>query len=207
MNHRRLPRHAPIPGTEPPVRALFVKRWGTLLELPAERPCSRLSDARFTPGALDGLFRASQAGWRLYLIGNEDDVARGRLDDQEWNAFQSELLGHLRSQGVKVARCYACLDHPQGKGRHRRKSVFLLPDTGLFFHATQEDGIALRESWVIGDATPELAAGERAGCRVASVRTGLGLRDGDLGVEPELDAENLAEALEQLSLALHYDRR
>ncbi len=207
MIHRRAPRYTPIPGTEPPVRALFVKRWGTLLELPEAQPCSRLSEAAYTAGAVDALFRASQAGWRIYLIGNEDGVARGWLDDEGWEGFQAELLDHLRGQGVAVARCYACLDHPEGKGRHRRKSVFLLPDTGLFFHAAQEDAVELRGSWVIGDATPELAAGERAGCRVASVRTGQGLRDRDLEVEPELDAANLAEALDLLAAALQHGRR
>lgn len=205
MTPRRAPRTAPLPGTEAPERALFVKRWGTLLQ-PQERWCA-FEPALFAEGAVDALFRACQAGWNVYLIGNEDDVAFGRCSDEEWLAFEAALLAHLAAHGVHVARCYATLDHPAGKGRHRRKSVFLLPDTGIFYHALQHDGIALGESWVIGDATPELAAGERAGCRVASVREPGGANDAELHVDPQVRATTLVEVLDTLAQALVHARR
>lgn len=205
MTSRRAPRYSPLPGTEAPERALFVKRWGTLLR-PQERWCA-FDPSLFVAGAIDALFRACQAGWNVYLIGNEDDVAFGRCSDEEWLAFEAALLAHLTSRGVHVARCYATLDHPSGKGSHRKKSVFLLPDTGLFYHALQHDGVALSESWVIGDATPELAAGERAGCRVASVREPGGANDPELHVDPELRAGTLVEVLDALSHALAHARR
>lgn len=205
MPPRRAPRYSPLPGTEAPERALFVKRWGTLLR-PQERWCE-FAPALFAAGAVDALFRACQAGWRVYLIGNEDQVAFGSCSDEEWLAFEAALLAHLASHGVYVTRCYATLDHPAGKGSHRRKSVFLLPDTGLFYHALQHDGVALSESWVIGDATPELAAGERAGCRVARVREPGGASDPELHVDPELRATSLVEVLDSLAHALAHARR
>lgn len=205
MTPRRAPRNSPLPGTEAPERALFVKRWGTLL-LPQEACCA-FEPALLVPGAVDALFRAAQAGWHVYLIGNEDDVAHGRCSDEQWLSFEAALLAHLTAHGVHVARCYAALDHPAGKGRHRRKSVFQLPDTGIFYHALQHDGIALGESWVIGDATPELAAGERAGCRVARVSEPGGASDPELHVDPQLRATTLVEVLDSLSQALASSRR
>lgn len=190
---RSEPNHfAPLPGTEPTPKGLFIDRWGTLLELPESFPCEEFSGARFTAGAVDALFRARQAGWSLYLIGNEEDVAMGRLPEEAWLGFERALLAHLAAQGVVIARCYACLDHPEGKGAHQKPSVFLLPDTGLLYHAAQVDGIDLGKSWVVGDSTLELVAGERGGCRTAAVRTGLGAEDGNIHVDYDLIVPDLA---------------
>ncbi len=189
---------SPLPGTQPKPRALFVDRWGTLLAPPPQRPCTRLADAAPYPGAVDALFRARQAGWNVYLLGNEDDVAQGRLADSDWRTFEEELLAHLGQQGVTVERNYACLDHPEGRGTHARPSVFCLPNTGSFYHAEQMDGVSLEHSWVIGDSTVELVAGARAGCNTAAVRTGEACADGAFHVEPDLEGEDLAHVVNQL---------
>lgn len=190
---------APLPGTDGPRRALFVDRWGTLLERPEKGWCARFRDARFTPGALESLFRAHQAGWAIYLLGNEESVALGRISDSTWERFESELLQSLSAYGVPVARNYACLDDPaRGKAPHDKDSVFFLPNTGAMYHAKQHDGIDLEASWVIGDSTLELAAGWRAGCRLAGVRTGEALGDGDLDVEPEILGATLSQVVHEL---------
>jgi histidinol phosphatase-like enzyme len=193
---RRNRSFSPIPGTEPPRRGLFVDRWGTLLELP-DGSFPRFEAVRWIPGAIDALFRASSASWNVYLIGNEDEVAQGRVPDAEWQEFESALLAHLRGHGITIARNYACLeDVERGAGKHRRDSVFRLPDTGIFFHAEQHDGVQLRHSFVVGDTTLEIAAGGRAGCKTIGVATGRGCRDGELHVEPEIRCANLAEAVD-----------
>lgn len=192
--------YSPIPGAGPRPRGLFIDRWGTLLELPEKAPCTRFDRARFVPGALDALFHAGQAGWNLYSIGNEDDVAFGRMAESTWRKFEGELLDHLRAHGVAVRRLYACLDHPEGVAPHDRDSVFLLPNTGALYHAAQTDGIVLEDSWVIGDGTLELVAGWRAGCHLAAVGAGRRLGEGELHVEPEIVADDLVAVLREVAL-------
>jgi HAD superfamily hydrolase (TIGR01662 family) len=205
MNHAA-PRPRPcLPGTEPPQRGLFVDRWGTLLELPSG-PLRRFADTRFVSGATDALHRAQNEGWAIYLVGNEDAVASGDVTDQEWLDFEGELVGALADQGVRPQRVYACLDHPLGKGAHRKPSVFRLPDTGIFYHALQADGIHLGQSWVVGDSTVELAAGQRAGCRTAAVRTGRALGDRELAIEPDIVFDDLAAMIQALVRSPAYAR-
>ncbi|MCC7013441.1 MAG: HAD hydrolase-like protein [Planctomycetes bacterium] len=193
---RRIRSNVPIPGTQPPPRALFIDRWGTLLE-PSEHGFPRFDDVRFVAGSLEALFRLAGAPWRIYLIGNEDEVAQGRVPDREWSEFEAALLEHLRKQGIRVARNYACVEDPlNGVAPHNKCSVFRLPDTGIFFHAQQMDGVHLRQSFVIGDSSLELAAGYRAGCRTIGVETGAGCRDGKLDIEPELMLPSLTQAVE-----------
>ena len=183
--------YPPLEGTVPAPRALFIDRWGTLLETPGEGFASTPAELRFFPGVLDALFRASRLGWQIYLLGNEDAVAFGRLSVEAWSAIEKKMLADLTGAGVPVAGNYACLDHPAGVAGRRNDSVYLLPNTGVFYHALHGQGVDLAKSWVIGDSTLELVAGWRAGCRLAAVRTGLALSDRAFEVEPEVVGDDL----------------
>lgn len=199
MRAREFPPYSPIPGAGYPPRGLFVDRWGTLLEPPADGPAHRFNQVELTPGSLDALFQACQAGWNLYLMGNEDAVAQGKVHPEEWTRLQDELIEHMRAHGVPVTRCYACLDNPEGKPPHDRDSVYLLPNTGVLYHAAQNDGIELSESWVIGDGTLELVAGWRAGCHLAGIGERASFEHSVLQVEPTIVAPTLAEALAEIT--------
>jgi len=201
----------PLPGTDVPRRGLFISRAGALFRRAASGARTRAELPRFHPellerAALDRLFRIQSQQWRIYLVGNEGSVAQGRTSDEEWNGFEQALLAHIQSLGIRIARNYVCLDDPEGKGRHRKDSVFLFPNTGVFYHAAQSDGIALSESWVLSDDLLELAAGWRAGCRIAAVRSPA-LEGGELTVEPQLACRDLAAALAEVLALDEYVRR
>ncbi len=189
---------APLPGTTPLPRGIFVDRWGTLLETPERGYAEHPDEVRFFPGALPALFRAIRAGWSVYLLGNEDAVARGELELEAWKAVEECILFTLEGAGVVVARQYACLDHPEGIEGRRSDSVYLLPNTGAFYHASHVDGVELEKSWVVGDSTIELVAGWRAGLRLAAVQTGVGLRDRTYMIEPEIVGADLSSVIGML---------
>lgn len=188
----------PLPGTTRRPRGLFIDRWGTLLHLVEGGHGKKASDVVFFEGVLDALFRASQRGWKTYLIGNEEAVARGRVSVADWEAIQAEVLGRIAGAGVCLQRDYTCNRHPEGQDPFRGDSVYALPNTGAFYHASHTDGVELRESWVIGDSTLELSAGSRAGCHTAGLRSGEGLADGQVHVEPDFVADDLTAALGEI---------
>jgi histidinol-phosphate phosphatase family protein len=199
--------YPPLEGTVPVPRALFVDRWGTLLERPADGFAREPSELRFLPGALDALFRASRSGWRLYLLGNEDAVAFGRLALETWEAIEKKMLADLARAGIAITRSYTCIDHPEGIAGRRNDSVYLLPNTGAFYHALHAEGINLARSWVIGDSTIELVAGWRAGLRMAGVRSGVGLQDRTFEIDPEVVGDDLRGVVFELLTrtgALHH---
>lgn len=199
--------YPPLEGTVRAPRALFIDRWGTLLQEPDEGFVRTPAEVTFTPGALDALFRASRAGWRLYLLGNEDAVAFGKITLAAWEEIEKKILTDLTRAGVPIAKNYVCLDHPEGIAGRRNDSVYQLPNTGAFYHATHSDGVDLGKSWVIGDSTLELVAGWRAGVRMAAVRSGQGLRDRAFHVAPEVEEKDLAAVVAELLArtdALHH---
>lgn len=189
---------APIHGTRPSPHGIFVKTWGTLLSLPSHGHARGPEDVRFTPGAQGALFRAAEAGWHIYLIGNEPAVARGIVSDEAWAQIEASIMTGLSRAGIHLAKSYVCTEDPAGRGRHQGESVYHLPNTGAFFNATHEDGVELRKCWCIGDSTVELVAAWRAGVRMAGVKTGLGLRDRAYEVNPEFVETNLARAIGML---------
>ena len=189
------PSYPSLPGTQPAPRGLFIDLWGTLLVDPPEGEKKSASDLQFHEGALEALFLAHRSDWLIYLIGNENEVAHGQISDDEWNDLNTELCSQISGEGIRVQRQYICLDHPEGVGAHAFDSVFQLPNTGLLYHAMHNDSIELKKSWVIGDSTVELVSGWRAGCKIAGVRTGLGLQDGEFEVTPNFMADNLQLAV------------
>jgi len=197
----------PLPGTGAPRRGLFVGRSSALLQLPDRARLPEFTPSLFTPGAVDALFRIQHLAWNVYLVGNEPAVAHGRATDEQWQTFERALLAHLAGQGLRILRNYVCLDSADGKGRHKRDSVFEFPNTGVFYHAAQEDGIRLGESWLVSDDVHELAAGWRAGTRVASVRISGTACTGELTVEPQLASASLTHLLRELAETDEYARR
>ena len=195
------------PSWGPPPRGVFVDILGTLVRPTETGGFPHIDEAQFYDGALDGLFRVTQASWNLYLVGNIDSVAFGRQTVEDWTAFQAGFRSHLKGLGIRVRRDYTCLDNPEGVEGQNRDSVYFLPGTGAMHHAAQADGVSLALSWVIGDSSTELVAGWRAGCRLAGVRTGNGLKDGHFHVEPELTAETAAGAFGAISRDMTILRR
>lgn len=198
------PPFSPLPGTQPRPRGLFVDLWGTLLAVPAEDFCRTYAEVEFTAGAVDALFRASRDGWNVYLIGNQDPVAHGKLPEPAWREIEGEIEDHLTAHGIRLTRNYTCIDDPaNGVEGRQADSVYRLPNTGAFYHASHNDGVTLGLSWVLGDSTIELAAGWRAGCRTAAMETGEAAADGTFHVEPTLTGANLAEVLGAILRSSH----
>ncbi len=191
--------HSPLPGTAPPNRGLFIDRWGTLFEQPDSEFCTSLDQVRFTPGVLEALFRASQARWSLYLIGNEDAVAQGRFPEARWKSLEGEIHAELARHGISFRRNYTCISDPEkGVGALCKDSVYRLPNTGPFYHAAHTDSMVLDHCWVIGDSSLELVAGWRAGCKTLGLSSGAGVKDGTYQVDPDLHAADLSDAVQSL---------
>lgn len=208
MEFRDLFAAAPLPGTEPPIAALFVERWGVLLKRPEAGYLPQLDGSDFVPGAIEALLRAHEAGWLIYLMGNESAVAHGRQSDSAWKRFESELIERLERSGIHITRNYACLDDPEGKPPHEKESVFFLPNTGSLYHAAQHDSVRLPESWVVSDEINTLAAGWRAGCRLARIQTrGASPESTHLTVDPHAESIDLASFYAGLTLSGNAERR
>jgi D-glycero-D-manno-heptose 1,7-bisphosphate phosphatase len=124
-------------------------------------------------------------GFRLVIATNQSGVARGLFSEADMRAFNDELCGLLRAEGITIAAVYCSTAHPtEGVGEYRCDSPLRKPRPGMLLQAAAEHDFDLAASYVIGDKKSDILAGQAAGCRTVLLATGAGGRG-----EEELSAQ------------------
>jgi D-glycero-D-manno-heptose 1,7-bisphosphate phosphatase len=114
------------------------------------------------PEALDALKRA---GFLLFVVTNQPDVARGVQDRQVVDAMHGDLCARLPLDGV------LCCFHDDADACDCRK-----PAPGLLLEAARSRDIDLRRSFMVGDRWRDTEAGEAAGCTTIYIDHGYSER-------------------------------
>jgi histidinol-phosphate phosphatase family protein len=172
-------------------RAVFLDKDGTLIDdLPYNADPSRV---RLAAGAGRALAALSQGGFRLFVVSNQPGVGLGYFPVAALAPLWQRIVQLVRADGADLDGFYYCPHAPAAPGQPPcdcRK-----PAPGLLRQAAAEHGIALEQSWFIGDILDDVEAGHRAGCRSVLIDNGnetewlsSPLR------EPDHVARNLVEA-------------
>jgi len=148
-------------------RAVFLDRDGVLNKafIRDGNPFSpdTVDEMIIVPDAAQALNRLRQHGFRLIVATNQPDIARKRLTREQVDAMNGHLRSNLPLDAVEVCT------HDDADNCACRK-----PKPGLLLHAAQRDGIALDESFMVGDRYRDIEAGHSAGCRTILIGDGYG---------------------------------
>lgn len=143
-------------------RAVFFDRDGVLNDSDVRNghphPPETLADMRVSPGAREAVAALRAAGFVTICVTNQPDVARGTLD----GAMADAMNEHLRSQ-LHLDDVLACY-HDDADGCACRK-----PLPGMLVEGARRWGVALTESYMVGDRWRDVDAGDAAGCRTVYV--------------------------------------
>ncbi len=138
-------------------RAVFLDRDGILNQLVARDGLwvspRRRTEFRLFAEAPAAVARLKAAGWRIFVVTNQPDVARGLMDPAELEAMHSFLQSSVSAEEVVVC------PHDDADACECRK-----PAPGLLVDVSQRHGVDLRASFVVGDSWRDIEAGRRAGC-------------------------------------------
>lgn len=140
-------------------------------------PPASVAELEVTPGADLALGQLKAAGYRLVVVTNQPDVARGRQRRDVVEAINAALGARLPIDEFRV--CY----HDEGEGCACRK-----PAPGLLLQAPLHDMAA---SVMVGDRWRDVEAGKRARVRATVLIEG-GYRE--RRVEPDFAADSLVDA-------------
>ena len=175
-------------------RALFLDRDGILDELvfyesTGEWEAPRvLADLQMVDGIREPLQRFADAGWLLFIITNQPNVAKGKALQSDVEAVNDAVVRELN---VPIARSYICFHQASDACGCRKPSPYFLRE------AAREFGVDLAESWMVGDQDSDLLCGRNAGCKVALIEhRGSAHKRGK--VEPDLRVASLTELAETL---------
>ncbi len=138
-------------------RAVFLDRDGVLnhavLRDGKPHPPADAASMTIVAGAADALLRLRERDFRLIVVTNQPDVARGTQQRDVVEAMNEKLRAALPVDEVVV--CWH-----DGDGCDCRK-----PKPGALLDAARRHGIDLSRSFMVGDRWRDIEAGQRAGVK------------------------------------------
>jgi len=167
-------------------RAVFLDRDG-VINRPVVRdgkpyPPARVEDLDILPGVPEAVARLHDAGFRVVVVTNQPDIARGTQRREIVDAMHARLASVLSIDEFRVC------DHHDGDGCPCRK-----PKAGMLAAAAREAGLSLPASFMVGDRWRDVEAGRRAGC--TTIFVDWGYRDRRSG-RPDATVRSLPDAVD-----------
>lgn len=148
-------------------RAVFLDRDGVLNRAfvvdGVPHPPASVAELEILPRVAESLTALRNAGFRLIVVTNQPDIARGRQTLDGVNQLNTALR-----QQLQVDDIYVC-PHDDRDGCDCRK-----PRPGMLLSAAKAHGIDLGGSIMVGDRDRDIEAGRAAGCRTVYVDGGYG---------------------------------
>lgn len=136
-----------------------------VLNVDQARSVRGLDDLAVERGAVEGCALLKAAGHRLVVITNQSAVGRGWMTRAALDEVNAELDRRL---GGVIDAWYVCPHAPEDGCACRK------PGTRLLEQAQHDLGFDPAAAWFVVDATRDVEAALRFGCRPALVRTGKG---------------------------------
>jgi D-glycero-D-manno-heptose 1,7-bisphosphate phosphatase len=173
---------------------VFLDRDGVLNEVRGDGTTAlsprTLDDVRIVPVAPDAVAHLRAAGYRLVVVSNQPDIAKGAMTRATAVAVMRRVVDALGLDGA-----YVC-PHQGSDGCWCRK-----PRPGMIEAAIDHLDLDRRGSWLVGDRWVDVAAGASAGLATVLVETryswdasgGVSPHD---GVAPTMRASDVAHAAE-----------
>jgi D-glycero-D-manno-heptose 1,7-bisphosphate phosphatase len=156
------------------------------------------------PGVGEAVKQINQMGFLAIVISNQPGVAKGKFTLDLLEATKQKMYQELAAYDAHLDAVYYCLHHPDAAvPAYRVKCDCRKPRPGLLLQASEEWGIALQDSYFVGDGISDIVAGHYAGCKTFLVNSRKCYICDELArqqVEPDFIAKNLADVVECIRL-------
>jgi histidinol-phosphate phosphatase family protein len=185
-----LVRHEPVGSQSQARPAVFLDRDGVINDDLGW--ISHPDQLELLPRAAEAIERLNRLGYLVIVVSNQSVVARGLATIDSIERIHQKLKTELDRFDARIDAFYICPHHPTFTGACDCRK----PETGLIDQAAFDFGVDRDRSYLIGDSTGDILAGQRAGFTTILVRTGHGGRDDRYEVSPDLFADDLFNAVE-----------
>lgn len=105
----------------------------------------------FLPGAIEGLKKFQENGYKLIIITNQSGIGRGYFTEKQYLDFNNYFLSKLLENGVSIDKVYYCKHAPEDNCECRK------PKLSLFEQAIIDFDIDLDSSCAIGDKERDIS--------------------------------------------------
>jgi D-glycero-D-manno-heptose 1,7-bisphosphate phosphatase len=165
--------------------AVFLDRDGVLVRARVvdghPRSIGRVEELELEDGAVEACDALRAAGFRLVVVTNQPDIARGAVSRAEVDEIHERLAELLPLDDVRVC------PHDDADGCACRK-----PKPGMLLASACQHGIALERSFLVGDRWRDVGAGRAAGCTCVFLDRQY---SESMPVPPDVTVRDLGEAV------------
>ncbi|MEW6284549.1 MAG: HAD-IIIA family hydrolase [Candidatus Eremiobacterota bacterium] len=157
-------------------------------------------DALAIPASIQALARLTrETDLPVILVTNQGGVGKGSMSEEVNRAILERVAERVEEAGGRMDALYWCPNRPgfqvpDGEVDGRK------PEAGMLVQAARDFGpeIDLTDSYMIGDMTTDIAAGENAhpGVTTILVLTGKAGQDGKVEITPDHVSRDLADAVD-----------
>jgi D-glycero-D-manno-heptose 1,7-bisphosphate phosphatase len=190
-------------------RAVFLDRDGVINPM-VYNPEHGVLDTPLNPKEFSLLPRVGEAihainqmEFLAVVISNQPGVAKGKMTLPLLNAITEKMLEEVEKSGAKLDKIFYCLHHPEAVlAEYRQICDCRKPKAGLLLKASQELGINLKLSYMIGDGVTDIQAGKEVGCKtiwIGKKKCETCEIFQDIKVNPDFTASNLLQAISFIS--------
>ncbi len=175
------------------MKAVLLDRDGVINE-DREDYVKSVDELRVYPYAPLAIRRLNDAGLDVFVVSNQQAVAKGLMTDEDLQEIEDEIRRQVEAVGGSISAFYYC-KHFASEGCSCRK-----PRPGLLLAVAKENGVDLSSSFMVGDNERDIAAGKAAGCRTVLVLTGKRDRNDvdHMANKPDCVVEDMAEAADYI---------
>lgn len=129
-----------------------------------------IDDFELIEGVSDAIRLINQSGYLAIVVTNQPVIARGEVTWDELYEIHRKMETLLGKDGAYIDGLYICPHHPD-KGFEGERPEYKFdcdcrkPKPGLLLQATKDFNIDFSQSYMIGDSSTDVKAGQNAGCR------------------------------------------
>lgn len=169
---------------------IFLDRDG-VLNVDVTPYVSRIEQFELFPFTESALVKLHRAGFDIYVISNQQGVAKGITTLEVLDAVSEKIQSVCRPHGFEIMKFYYCTAL-SGEDSSWRK-----PKPGMILAARDEFHLELEGAFLIGDKWSDIEAGSLAGLRPLLVGTGVTTlgEEADWKHKPEASFPDLLEAV------------
>jgi D-glycero-D-manno-heptose 1,7-bisphosphate phosphatase len=135
-------------------KAIFLDRDGVINK--NTHYCNTVDDFYILPKVKDALMLLKQAGYKIFIVTNQGGIEKGFLTIEDLNEIHEEM----KKQLPEIDDICFCPYY---------ESFYRKPNPGMIYSLAEKHNIFISESWMIGDMSTDIIAGQRAGCKTALV--------------------------------------
>ncbi len=118
---------------------------------------SRIDDFEFSQDIIRLLHLFQKEGYLFFIVTNQSGIGRGYYSEEDFQTLTDWMLKTFETQGITITEVYHCPHAPDTKCNCRKPAIGMIKDT------SENYGVSLANSWMIGDKQSDIDFSKNAG--------------------------------------------